>query len=372
MKVKHLNKVIGASVVIGSMFIAQNVWAVAGDLIDNVATIDYAVDGVDQTDIASSPDGNSIPGTSGTVTQFVEDQIINFAVVTDDANTVPVAPDSTAQTLSFTVYNIVDGASSTVTNPGSNGTITVSLSHNNLTGVANPLSPGDASDTFDTDGVCTLSTDTVTLVPGASVPVLVTCDIPAEIGGQAGGGNLVEDNIAALNLVGVVTEGYDGTSTVSIASTSNATVNDMMTVQFVFAEADANDPDGDDTLYNGGHSDQSAFRIVKPSLRVTKTATVLNDPINGAVDPKAIPGAVIQYTIVVANTGNTTAEAVVINDDLSTNPDVTFNGTVNVTTDFAGGGTDSSTTSPEEAIAECGDLATNEQCTLTFEVLVDY
>lgn len=54
------------------------------------------------------------------------------------------------------------------------------------------------------------------------------------------------------------------------------------------------------------------------SLTVTKISTVISDPINGTTDPKAIPGAVVEYCIVVSNApGGATAEGIVINDDFS-------------------------------------------------------
>lgn len=53
-------------------------------------------------------------------------------------------------------------------------------------------------------------------------------------------------------------------------------------------------------------------------LKITKAASVVSDPINGAVNPKAIPGAVIKYTITVSNTGigPVDSNAVVITDAL--------------------------------------------------------
>ncbi|WP_248633944.1 CshA/CshB family fibrillar adhesin-related protein [Novosphingobium nitrogenifigens] len=39
------------------------------------------------------------------------------------------------------------------------------------------------------------------------------------------------------------------------------------------------------------------------SLAVVKSSTVLSDPVNGSTNPKAIPGAIVAYTITVSNTG---------------------------------------------------------------------
>jgi uncharacterized repeat protein (TIGR01451 family) len=39
-------------------------------------------------------------------------------------------------------------------------------------------------------------------------------------------------------------------------------------------------------------------------VSVAKTASVVSDPLNGALTPKAIPGAAVEYTITLSNTSN--------------------------------------------------------------------
>ncbi len=53
------------------------------------------------------------------------------------------------------------------------------------------------------------------------------------------------------------------------------------------------------------------------TLSVTKVSRVVSDPVNGATNPKAIPGALIEYLISVTNTGNEPADAntVIVKDD---------------------------------------------------------
>ncbi len=53
------------------------------------------------------------------------------------------------------------------------------------------------------------------------------------------------------------------------------------------------------------------------SLSVSKVSSVIADPVNGTNNPKAIPGATIQYLITVANSGTsaTDANSVVVRDD---------------------------------------------------------
>ena len=58
-----------------------------------------------------------------------------------------------------------------------------------------------------------------------------------------------------------------------------------------------------------------------PDLLVSKVAQTLTDPINGGANPKAIPGAVVQYTVGVSNQGlgPVDADSLVITDPLPTN-----------------------------------------------------
>ncbi len=44
-------------------------------------------------------------------------------------------------------------------------------------------------------------------------------------------------------------------------------------------------------------------------LTIVKSSTVLSDPVNGASNPKAIPGAIIRYSLLVANTGTQTVDS---------------------------------------------------------------
>ena len=55
------------------------------------------------------------------------------------------------------------------------------------------------------------------------------------------------------------------------------------------------------------------------SITVTKVSSVLSDPVNGTTNPKAIPGAVIEYCILVSNTGTNTLNSVVASDTLPAN-----------------------------------------------------
>lgn len=54
------------------------------------------------------------------------------------------------------------------------------------------------------------------------------------------------------------------------------------------------------------------------TLSATKISSILSDPVNGATEPKAIPGALVEYSIFVSNTGISPADAdsVLVTDDV--------------------------------------------------------
>lgn len=49
--------------------------------------------------------------------------------------------------------------------------------------------------------------------------------------------------------------------------------------------------------------DDQVFSLVKVNLVIVKSAATISDPVNGVTNPKSIPGAVKEYTIVVTNQG---------------------------------------------------------------------
>ena len=62
-------------------------------------------------------------------------------------------------------------------------------------------------------------------------------------------------------------------------------------------------------------------RLATANLVVTKTSTVISDPVNGTINPKLIPGAVVEYAISVTNAGNqtVTSSSIIIADVLPAN-----------------------------------------------------
>ncbi|MEM7432398.1 MAG: hypothetical protein AAF351_10765 [Pseudomonadota bacterium] len=61
---------------------------------------------------------------------------------------------------------------------------------------------------------------------------------------------------------------------------------------------------GSGVIWDFWHIDDVCFvQIVEPQLLVSKVAQTLTDPVNGGTNPKAVPGAVVQYTVGVVNQG---------------------------------------------------------------------
>ncbi len=56
--------------------------------------------------------------------------------------------------------------------------------------------------------------------------------------------------------------------------------------------------------------------VLLPDLQVQKSSTVSTDPVNGAANPKAIPGAVVSYCLLVSNTGSASAESLITTDNI--------------------------------------------------------
>jgi hypothetical protein len=94
-------------------------------------------------------------------------------------------------------------------------------------------------------------------------------------------------------------------------------------VDIVFADAGnlITDPLAANTARDGAGTAQGAYRVAAPAVSVSKTATMLCDPLNGISSPKAIPGAIVQYSIIVANAPTAGASAILttVTDTLDTN-----------------------------------------------------
>ncbi|MCI0516862.1 MAG: DUF11 domain-containing protein [Woeseiaceae bacterium] len=272
----------------------------AGTTISNQAQVDYAVGGNAQTFILSDPAGNSVPGPGqGTATTFVVDNRVDFSLVESGlAGHTPVTPGQNGEFVQFTLQNT------------GNSRQDFRLVASNLLAAFGPVN--GLTDTEDDMSALTVYVDNDangldTGVDQAFVDELAedgTVDIYVVANADL---TLANGDIANINLQAVVADaGAAGLGADTQDDVGNA---DTAGIDVVFAEGGA--------LGDGILDAQDGFTVSSAALSITKTATLISDPFNGTTNPKAIPGAVVEYVITVANAGTEIAENIVITDTLS-------------------------------------------------------
>ena len=294
MKNFKLKRLLGLVLVGGlSALQATTALAAAGDDITNTATLTYDAGGV-PTDVDSNE------------TTFKEDRLLNFTVITTDVASVPVSAAATGQITTFRVTN------------NGNGPQDFSLaSFNEAIGVDDPFVVGGDLDAFNTTLTAIFvnsaidvagafgAGDTATFIDelpaGSFVDVFVVSTIPTPPP-VLGNGSLAVVSLQAQIAVGGVatTQGAD-------IVTDDAADPDDATEQTVFLDAIGTSTVAADVANDGLDSDNSAYIISAAILTVDKSFVALWDPVNLDVNPKVIPGAYVQFTIVVDNDAAATA-----------------------------------------------------------------
>jgi uncharacterized repeat protein (TIGR01451 family) len=302
--------------------------------VDNRATVQYDVGATTQPVIESSPTGNSTSGVgNGADTTFVVDDRVDLTVAEVSGGYTVVSAGGLSEVLVFTV-----------TNTG-NATHDFSLAETDQAGGADPFGGTDNFDATavgifvdgNANGTYELANDTLTWVDELgdddTATVFIVRNIP---GGQANG------DVSAVALTAQVAQaGNVGVQGADILTDDAAIADDPATVQIVFG-----DGAGDlDAANDGAFSDTDAYRVGAAQISVSKTSQVLSDPINGAANPKAIPGAVVEYTVTVTNAVAASASAtnVQVTDSLAAEIAA---GTVAFSTDSYGVGLGIQVTSP--------------------------
>jgi len=130
-----------------------------------------------------------------------------------------------------------------------------------------------------------------------------------------------------------------------------------------------------DVIEDGTHSAAGTYTVAVTPLTLVKSSTVESDPFNGTTNPKRIPGATIQYTLVVANPGATAATSVVVVDAMPADTTYTA-GTITVggaaRTDVVDGdNADFGVTNGNSVTVNVGNLAAAASVTITFDVTIN-
>jgi uncharacterized repeat protein (TIGR01451 family) len=320
---KFHTKLLAAAMLLGS---AQAAFAVdlgtdASTPINNSASVSFSVGGVPQT---APADGTA---------NFVVDRKVD--VIVDAVSGDTGAPLATNKSLEFDVTN------------KTNDTMDFLLS---LEHVASPTDQFDADNTViwvDTNGNGTLElTDPDGAGPGtadtaqayiddlaedATIKVWIVGDIP-DAGTDPG--EVADGDESTISLIAQAADPTGDTGSPGAALTETLGADDPNAVDNVFADGAGTatagpDSDGDDAE-DGFHSDSATFTVGAASVAVSKTMTVIcENSAAGVCDGttpnysaagqlKPIPGALIQYCILVSNTGGQAATDVAISDPVDT------------------------------------------------------
>ena len=321
---------------------AQAAGTNAGATITNQANVDYSVGGFTQTQIQRS--------SSVTVDRKV---IVTLAASAGPSTT--VSPNQTGAVYGYLVTN------------SSNDTLdfvpSLTQSSADDFDVANVRFYHDVNSDGVLDGGDTLITHIDELAEDATFNLLVVADIP-----QA----TATSNTADITLT--VTAHAGGTSSSQGALLQATAGADTAGVDTVLADAAG----VSDAQYDGAFSAVGQFTVLGASLTVTKSARIVSDPVNLGTNPKAIPGATVEYCIAVTNaSGSATAENISIEDPLPA--DVTYdsgfgifvNGTLDGSNACNGDGTTGGAFAANTVSGTLTDLAAGDARTLYFRATIN-
>jgi uncharacterized repeat protein (TIGR01451 family) len=318
----------------------------AGSTITNNVSVTFDVGGVTQTAETATD-------------EFTVDRKVNVNVEWVGTAT-SVAPGAQNQAIAFDVTNL------------SNDTIDLALTTALTNGTGANISGYQIF--LDTDGDRVLDQAEFDAGPITSLDEVAEDDtveviVIADIGINAVNGDTFDVTLTANAHAG----GAAGTLGAELVATSgaNSTGIDNVLSDGIGAT------DGE---YDGAFSDTGTYEVAGALVTVAKTSRVVSDPVNGATDPKAIPGATVEYCITVANaSGAATATDVDVVDDLPS--DVTYDGGFGIFVDGdatcangTAGGSFSAGTGPsgeDQVLGDLSDVTAGQTRSLYFRVTID-
>ncbi len=264
----------------------------SGTTITNTVTVNFQVGGVSQT---ASTGSNNI----------TVDRKVAIRVQETGSATTSVVPGQTTAVTTFTVTN------------DTNATVDIGLTAAQLVG---GTAAHGGTDNFNLTGLGVFqdTNGNGTYDSGTDTAVTYLDEVAADgvrtifvVGGVPG--TQVNGDVAGVTLQGQAREGGSvGAQGTVITATAGANTAGVDTVLFDSAGVVAGDVAND-----GKASDDDDFTISAAILSVYKQSRIISDPVNGTTNPKMIPGATIEYCIVVANgAGGASATSVNISDPL--------------------------------------------------------
>ena len=291
-----------------TLLLSQQVLALgtdAGVTVSNQATVAYTVNTEAQTPIESDPAGNSTPG-AGNPTEFLVDRRVDFTITEIGGLHTEVSPGD-AQ--AFTEFQLTN-----------NGNAIMDFDLNLV-----DLTSGDAAVHGELDTDDTMTNFQIRVANGdgaAGVPDYATdLDFVDELGEEGvvviyvfadAGALLPNDAYDNFTLNATAADDANAAATPGVLDallTESPGADDPTLIESVFANASGADGSG-----NATEGDDDGFHVNSAELVITKIATVISDPFGSG---KALPDAVIEYTVTIDNSaGNAIAENVVLTDTI--------------------------------------------------------
>lgn len=299
-KVVKLSLILRLGAVAGVLLFGQQAMAVgtaAGTVVDNTATVDFDVSGVDQTDIV-------------TAVSFVVDRRVDFTLSQEGVALVTVTPGQTP----VAFFDLL------LTND-SNSPLDFRLVLSELVGPATVRGVLDTANmdivdyAVSADSVANGNTDPVRLGPQFVEELAADDAIRIRVFGEAV--TMLDGQVAGVQIE--ATAAQPGAAGLG-ADLVDGVLNTDAGIENVFADDPLPLPAGGD----GIETNNDGFIVASASLAVTKSYAVIGGDLGSGLP---IPGATVEYTIEMINSSTTTAaDAIVMTDVLnalvSIDPDV--------------------------------------------------
>ncbi len=212
----------------------------------------------------------------GRYDRFVVDRRVDLTLAATPVTYVQVTPATTGNGFGFTLENT------------SNANLDFALQATNIA-----TDPFGGTDSFDPaaltavvdngDAVCDSTdlgqpTTAANLVPDTPILVCVLANVAA---------GTLNGSIAAVQLTATARE-LGGA-----ALAEDVGADDPATVQTVFGDGAG----VGDAARDAAFTDDGAYLVVAADVTITKTETLISDPINGGSSPRHIPGAIVEYQV---------------------------------------------------------------------------
>lgn len=265
---------------------AMAIGTAAGTQIDNTVTVDYDVNGVDQTDLTSA-------------VSFVVDRRVDFTLVAQGAALVNVTPGETDSFFDFLLTNdsnspldfsvvlaqMIGGTVRGVTDDGTMALVDYAVSADSVAGT-------------DPDPIRGAAQFVDQLAADDSIRIRVFGDAALA---------MADAEVAGVQLDAIAREPASGAAT---ALTEDP--NTDLGIENVFADAGG---DATETDFDG-------WTVITADLAVTKSYAIIAGDLGSGLP---IPGATIEYTITVVNSSATDADAVILTDAIDADTTLSLN-----------------------------------------------